>query len=178
MTESKALRQLKRGSEEALGWFIDQYSGYVTTIIYNIIGIHMDVSDIEEVASDVFLAFWRNAQKVRCGAVKGYLGAISRNMAKNKLRSRGFDLPLEEQILLVDEVTPEMAAERAELSRVVRLAVLDMPQPDREIFLRHYYYNQKTERIAAEMDMNHSTVRSKLRRGRESLRNTLTDYLT
>ena len=54
MTENKALRELKKGSEEALEWFVDQYSSYVTTIIYNIIGEVMDEADIEEVASDVF----------------------------------------------------------------------------------------------------------------------------
>lgn len=178
MTESKALRELKKGSEEALEWFIDQYSPYVTTIIYNIIGSFMDEADIEEVASDVFLAFWRNAKKVRPLSVKGYIGSIARNMAKNKLRGCGYDLPLEEQILVVDEITPEMQYQRKELSGVVRNAVLEMKQPEREIFLRFYYYTQNTDQIAAEMELNPSTVRSKLRRGREVLKTSLAKYLS
>lgn len=178
MKESKALREMQRGSEEALGWFIDRYSGYVTTIIYNIIGACMDSGDVEEVASDVFLAFWQNAKKVRSRSVKAYLGAIARNRAKNKLRECGYDLPLEEQILLVDGISPETEFQRRELARVVQRAVLALPQPDREIFLRFYYYSQCTEQIAGEMGINHSTVRSKLRRGRQSLKETLVTYLT
>lgn len=177
MTESKALKELKKGSEEALSWFIDKYTPYVTTIIYNIIGSYMDTADIEEVASDVFLAFWQNSQKVRPLAAKGYLGSIARNMAKNKLRERGFDLPLEEQILMVDEITPEHICQRRELSVIVRRAVMEMPEPDREIFLRYYYYSQKTDWIANEMNLNPSTVRSKLRRGREYLRSSLIKYI-
>ena len=45
-----------------------------------------------------------------------------------------------------------------------------MEQPVREIFLRHYYYYQTVERIAGEMKLNPSTVKSHLRRGREKLR--------
>ena len=178
MTESKALKELKKGSEEALGWFIDRYTPYVTTIIYNVIGAYMDTADIEEVASDVFLAFWQNSQKVRPFAAKSYLGSIARNLAKNKLREMGNDLPLEEQILMVDEITPEQNLERRELSKSVRQAVMEMPDPEREIFLRYYYYYQKTDRIADEMNLNPSTVRSKLRRGRESLRSSLLKYIT
>lgn len=177
MTEGKALREVKRGSEEALGWFIDRYSAYVSTIIYNMIGAYMDVSDVEEVASDVFLAFWQNARKVSPLSVKGYLGAIARNMAKNKLRGCGRELPLEEQTILVDERTPETQYQRRELNAIVRQAVQNMGDPAREIFLRFYYYGQSTETIADEMNLNHSTVRSKLHRGRASLRETLEKYL-
>ena len=178
MTESKALRELQRGSEKALEWFIDQYGAYVSTIVFNIIGAYMGGSDVEEVASDVFLAFWQNAKKVRPTSVKGYLGSIARNTAKNKLRGCGYTLPLEEQTLVVDEITPETQYQRKELSQAVHRAVLEMPQPEREIFLRVSYYGQSTERIAAEMEINHSTLRSKLHRGRLSLKKTLTKYIT
>ena len=46
-------------------------------------------------------------------------------------------------------------------------------EPDREIFLRYYYYEQKIAEIADEMAMNAGTVKSRLRRGREKLRQTL-----
>lgn len=45
-----------------------------------------------------------------------------------------------------------------------------MGEPDREIFLRHYYYCQSVTDIAAALDMNANTVKTRLRRGRERLR--------
>ena len=176
MTEEKALRELKAGSEAALEWFIEDYTPYVTTIIHNIIGSFMDMSDVEEVAADVFYKLWENAETVH--SPKGFLGTVARNLAKNKCRQMGYDLPLEEEILLVDEITPETEIEKKELNRAVKLAVLGLPQPDKEIFLRFYYYYQTMDVISQEMHINLSTVKTKLRRGRMRLRSVLVQYMT
>ncbi len=176
MTEEKALKELQNGSERALEWFIHTYTPYVTTVIHNILGDRMDMSDVEEVAADVFVTLWKRAESVH--SVKGFLGTVTRNMAKNKCRKLGFDLPLEDDILEVDELTPEMRIEKKELHRAVRRSVFNMPQPDKEIFLRFYYYCQSLEAISAEMGINLSTVKSKLRRGRLRLRDTLAQYIT
>ena len=45
-----------------------------------------------------------------------------------------------------------------------------MGEPDREIFLRHYYCFQNVADIALALDMNVNTVKTRLRRGRERLR--------
>ena len=45
-----------------------------------------------------------------------------------------------------------------------------MGQPDREIFLRHYYYNQKCSAIAAALDMTEEAVKARLKRGRAKLK--------
>ncbi len=176
MTELTALKKLQNGSEEALGWFIERYTPYVTTIINHILGACMDRSDVEEVASDVFYKLWEHAEDVH--SPKGFLGTVARNLAKNKCREIGYELPLEEQILVVDELTPETRIEKKELDRAVKRAVLEMPQPDREIFLRFYYYCQPLEAISADMGINLSTVKTKLRRGRIRLRGALTQYIT
>lgn len=176
MTEMKALKELRAGSEDALCYFIHKYMPYVSTVIFNVIGTSMSAPDIEEVASDVFLALWQNAEKVH--SVKGFLGTVARNKAKNKLRQLGQELPLEEDMLIIDELTPERCAEKKELAEAVKKAVNRLPQPDREIFLRFYYYFQTLEEIAAEMELNISTVKTKLRRGREKLKASLIRYLT
>jgi RNA polymerase sigma-70 factor (ECF subfamily) len=55
----------------------------------------------------------------------------------------------------------------------VRQAVLELPQPDREIFLRYYYYLQTSSQIAEAMGMEDSTVRGRLMRGRNHLKQML-----
>ena len=178
MTEATALRELKKGSQEALGWFIDRYGAYVSTVIYNIIGTHMSRSDVEEVASDVFFALWKQVDRVKHQSVKGYLGSIARNMAKNKLRSAGFSLPLEDAILLIEDVTLEERYAVKEAAQTVRRAVQAMKEPEREILLRFYYYFQTLEEISEQMDMNLSTVKTKLRRARGVLKTQLERRLT
>lgn len=55
---------------------------------------------------------------------------------------------------------------------MVKDAVLSMDEPDKEIFLRRYYYCQSLEAISEEMEMNLSTLKSRLLRGKEKPRNT------
>ena len=175
LTEANALKQLQSGSEKALEWFIKTYTPYVTTIIRNIVADNMGTGDVEELAADVFFKLWENAQRVY--SPKGFLGTVARNLAKSQCRRLGFSLPLEEDILVIDEISPETVVGKKELRRAVRLAVLGMPLPDREIFLRYYYYFQTMEVISAEMGINLSTVKTKLRRGKIRLRNALAQYI-
>lgn len=176
MTESKALKALRKGSETALCWFIDNYTPYVTTIIHNILGSSMDMADIEEVTADVFFCFWENANKI-CSP-KGYLGTIAHNKAKNKLRQLGKTLPLEEDLLVLERMTPEQVLTQKELAATVKEAVFSMEHPDRDIFLRFYYYCQTLEEISKEMEIPLSTVKTRLRRGRHKLKDKLTQYIT
>lgn len=173
LTEEQALRQMKQGSQDALAWFIQRYGAYVSTIIHNIIGQRMSNADVEEVASDVFLALWNNAGKILPNAARSWLATVARNTARSRLRRASDTLPLDEEAAIVDDRTPEAALERREQAVRVRMALLSLNPVDREVFLRFYYYYQKTADIAADMGLNESTVRTKLNRGRAKLRDFL-----
>lgn len=173
VNEKTALRALKHRDETALSWLIDRYSSYVSTIIFNIIGASMTVADIEEVASDVFLVLWANADKVHPGKLKAYLGAVARNKAKEKTREMGRELPLCDDMIIASDLDLERDVAAQEQAKFIKEAILAMQHPDREIFLRHYYYCQTISLISQEMGMNDATVKSKLRRGREKLRQVL-----
>ena len=164
LTEEQALRQMKQGSQDALAWFIHRYGAYVSTIIHNIIGQRMSNADVEEVASDVFLALWNNAGKILPNAARSWLATV---------RRASDTLPLDEEAVIVDDRTPEATLERREQAVRVRMALLSLNPVDREVFLRFYYYYQKTADIAADMGLNESTVRTKLNRGRAKLRDFL-----
>ena len=173
LTEEQALRQMKQGSQDALAWFIQRYGAYVSTIIHNIIGQRMSNADVEEVASDVFLALWNNAGKILPNAARSWLATVARNTARSRLRRASDTLPLDEEAVIVDDRTPEATLERREQAVRVRMALLSLNPVDREVFLRFYYYYQKTTDIAADMGLNESTVRTKLNRGRAKLRDFL-----
>lgn len=177
MTELKALRLLQQGSADGLRWFITKYTPYVSTVIYNIIGSSMSSADVEEVASDVFFALWENAEKVNSGSVRGYLGSIARNKAKNKIREAGFDLPLEEELYISEDLPLEEQFAQQELQSIVKREVMAMDEPDREILLRYYYYYQPIHRIAREMGMTAANIKVRLHRARNALRSTLAVYI-
>jgi len=130
------------------------------------------------VASDVFFALWENADKVNSGAVRGYLGSIARNKAKNKFREAGFSLPLEEELYISEDLPLEDRYIEDELQNIVRGEVLSMQEPDREILLRYYYYCQSIPVIARELGMTEANIKVRLHRARNALRTILTAYIT
>ena len=170
MTDAKALTQLQSGDQQALGWFIDRYGNYVGTIVKSILQDCMSREDVEEVTADVFVTFWKSAATLLPINLKGYLSRVARSLALRKLREKTQDLALEEDILSVEEDSLIEKLDQEERDRRVREAVLSMEQPDQEIFLRHYYYCQSIAVIAEKMKMNPSTIKTRLRRGREKLR--------
>lgn len=174
MNDSVILRAMRSKDPRSLEKLMDKYIPYVSAIVWNFLRSSMTKEDAEEVVSDVFLAAWEQAKDIQPYAVKAWLGAVARNKAKQKLRHAGFDLPLEEDVLEIPgEDTPEGAMARAEEARLVREAVDYLEQPDREIFLRHYWYAQTVAEIGAELHLNESTIKTKLRRGRQRLKKTL-----
>lgn len=177
MNEAKLLKQMKQGSTTALGMVIDQYAPYVTAIVTNICGSRLTTEDIEETVSDVFYSLWHHADTVRPGKLKAYLAAIARNTAKNKLRSLHLTLPLEDDGLNIPAPAsePEAAALKKELQRETQAAVEQLPEPDREIMKRYYYLYQSTTDIARDLNLNPSTVTTKLSRSRDRLRKHLTE---
>ena len=173
LTEEQALRQMKQGSQDALAWFIQRYGAYVSTIIHNIIGQRMSNADVEEVASDVFLALWNNAGKILPNAARPWLATVARNTARSRLRRAQDTLPLDEMALITDDRAPEAALERREAAERIRMALRSLNPVDREVMVRYYFYYQKTAAIAADMALNESPVRTKLNRGRAKLRDFL-----
>ncbi|MBP5493320.1 MAG: sigma-70 family RNA polymerase sigma factor [Clostridiales bacterium] len=164
------MAKLKAGDEEALEWFIDRYSAYVGTIVSNFLKGSMTYSDIEEVTADVFVTLWKSADRLYPLNLKGYLSRVSRSLSMQKLREQVQELPLDEDILIIDDQSAFDGLAQEEQNQIVRQAVLAMPQPEREIFLRFYYYNQSVNEISVHMQMNANTIKTKLRRGRETLR--------
>ena len=170
MNEAKALALLKKGDEEALEWFIDKYGAYVGTVVSNILQSSMTHEDIEEVTADVFVTLWQSAEKLYPLNLKGYLSCVARSLSMQKLRDKATELPLDEDILILDDDSEFDRLAQEDQDNMVRNAVYSMPQPDKEIFLRFYYYCQSVSVIAKQMQMNPSTVKTKLKRGRERLR--------
>lgn len=175
MDENRLLRRLARGDSEALPPLIEAYSAYVYTIVKNIVQPPLPDEDVEEVVSDVFLTLWERAADVEQGRLRPWLAAVTRNKARDKLRALRLADPLGEDYLLLSVPGPEEDLLARELRQLTRRAVESLPEPDRSIFQRHYYLYQKTDEIAAALELKPATVRTRLSRGREKLKQMLAE---
>ena len=168
--ENAALALLREGNEMGLRWMIQRYTPYVGAIVRGVLGEKLTAQDAEEITSDVFLVLWQNRDKVRAGKVKGYLGAIARTKAIDRLRRAGGDVSLEDETLVISSDSPERAVLLRESKELLQQCLRSMKPVDREIILRYYYLCQKAPVIAQRMGMSREAVRQRLSRGREQLR--------
>jgi RNA polymerase sigma-70 factor (ECF subfamily) len=172
--EDNILEKLKKQKRGALDEAIEQYTPYVSVIVYNIIGRIMTREDIEEVVSSVFVSLWRNSAELDGdkGSMRSYLGAAARNHAKNKLRELSPYIPFDEFESDISTVSgePQAEFERREQKAILWDMVHELGEPDSEIFLRYYYYEEKIRYIAKCTGLCVSTVKTKLARGRQKLK--------
>ena len=171
MTESEIIAELKKGSTDALCAVIGQYTAYVSTIVYRIIGYNRQ-EDCEELTADIFIALWNNRHKVKENKVKAYIGEIARNKAYNFVRDKKEALPLNEEILFQGE-NPQEYAEKRDFGLMLKKALSQLEPEKKELMLRYYFYGQKLTDAAREMNINNSTAKSRLKRSREELRDIL-----
>ena len=123
--------------------------------------------DQEELVSDVFLALWEHAGTIDPERLKSWLGCVARNKTADALRRARLTLPLEQAEPALDDDVMRRLSERE------RAALDTLCAEDREIFYRFYDLCQTSNEIAAAMGMNPATVRTRLSRGRETLRRAL-----
>ena len=167
MAEEQLIKSLKKGDTGALEELIRRYTGYVSSIITRILGGCLD--DCDELTSDVFLAVWNNRDKLQTGKLKGYIGAIARNRAFDLLKARQETLPLEDDIIIIEED----GTEQLDTALLLQKALMQLDRQQRELFVRHYYYGQTIGEAAEAMELNLSTAKTWLSRGREKLKEIL-----
>ena len=88
-----------------------------------------------------------------------------RNRAVDRLRERGrkATLPLPEEASSAE-------VRESDGEAVIAALVLELPEPDREIFLRRYYRMETAEEIGRALRMTAHNVNVRLSRGRERLK--------
>ena len=175
MTEDeKLIFNIKRKRRGALEKLIEKYTAYVSTVIYNVCGNSVTKEDIEEIISDTFVSLWLNAGKFdnHKGYLRTYLGTIARNIATDKLRTLHTNTELNENIP-AEQTELYMQIEQDEERKAMIQVIRELGEPDNEIFMRYYYYDEKISYISNNMNLNVNTIKTKLARGRKHLKEIL-----
>ena len=147
MDEKELLRQLQKQRTGALEQAVAQYGAYVLAIIRNRSRGVLTPEDHEEIASDVFFALWNGAARIERGQLRPWLGAVARNRTAEAMRRQNVYLPLEDDTLITLDRLWEQMMEKERCAAVAQ--------------------------IAEDLHLNASTVRSRLMRGRRTLREAL-----
>ena len=164
------IKKLNRGSRSALDQAIQRYTPYVSAVILRALAGRACREDVEELCADVFVALWTHAGQIDPDqGVRPWLAAVARNRAIDWLRRQRPAAPIPEDA--PDPAPgPEELAQRRERSARLWAAVDALGEPDRTLFMRYYYEEDKLKTIAAELGLSQTAAKQRLFRGRKALR--------
>ncbi|MBO5511918.1 MAG: sigma-70 family RNA polymerase sigma factor [Clostridia bacterium] len=173
-TDSTIIDRLFARSEEGLALLQTHYGKLCHRIALNLLGSR---EDAEECVNDTYLAVWNTIPPNRPASLMAYVGKVTRNIAVSCLRKRGAKGRRCEGTVLLDELaeclpdtdTPDPADDLT-LREALQSFFDSLSEEDRAIMVRRYYDGEPTEAIAVSLGLRHGTVRVRLHRLRERLR--------
>ncbi len=179
MSVEDDLTRLRKGDVDALGTLIEQYQTRLYRYLLRL--VHDPAT-----AEDLFQQAWiRVAEKIRSYDPKrsfdNWLFTVARNLAfdhMRRYRPEGLDEPLpsgETRLELLASESPGAMQEMlgAEQTALVGVAMETLPLIFREVLSLRFEEDMKLEEIAGILQIPLSTVKSRLRRALEDLRNIL-----
>lgn len=176
MNDGSLIKLLKNNPTKGLSSAMNQYGALVKTIIVRIIG-YENPQDVEEIVSDVFVELWKSIDNFNSekGTLKNYLISIARFVginAYNRKVIKHASVPIEEIDLEIDvDLVNEIS--KSINKTIIKEAIEDLQNPDRDIFIRRYYLFEPIKEIALSLNLTPKVVENKLYRGKQKLKTVL-----
>ena len=132
-------------------------------------------TEAEDVLQETFLRYYKYGDPVE--NPKAWLFKVARNVYLKRQRKRSREVSLE--LVEADPVMPGMqvALEREELIRKVREGLRRLKDHHREVIILRYMEGLSYEEMAAVLGENVGTIKSRLNRAKEKLREKLILYM-
>ena len=176
MDEVKLMGMIRSGNEEALAYIIDTYSKLLWVIAGGILNDVGTSEDVEECISDTYMSLWQKpkAYDPKKGSLKTFLAIITKRRALDKYRllAKTKTIELDEAIASSDDDLFEYIAKRdlySELYEAIRL----LGDPDKEILIRRYFFEEKPSTIANRTQIPVKEVNNRLYQSKLKLRKAL-----
>ncbi len=163
-------------NEQAIAATHQKYGSWCRGIAHRILNVK---EETEECVSDTYLTVWNNIPPQRPQVFRAWLGKITRNLALTRYRRLtaekrgGGETPLvlaELSYCVSGDPGADVAVESKEVTRVLNQFLADLPETQRNIFMRRYWHMASIAEIANVYHMSESKVTSMLFRLRKQLR--------
>jgi RNA polymerase sigma-70 factor (ECF subfamily) len=189
--EAAIVAELKAGSEEAYAWLIGEFQQPVYGLVYRIVN---DPADAADTTQDVFLKVFRGMRHFHGeSSLKTWIYRIALHEAANRrrwwFRHKAYETSIEPeettgaageamQLALTDQAdSPFDNAAHREVQRKVEEALRKVPEPYRTTLILRDLEEMSYEEIADVLEISLGTVKSRLTRGREALKQRLAPYV-
>jgi RNA polymerase sigma factor (sigma-70 family) len=181
MDEAGLIAAAQQGKVDAFNELVLSYQQQVYNLAYRIMG---DPASAADATQDAFISAYQSIGRFRGGSFKSYLMRIVSNRCYDELRrhrrrpATSFeDLgPADEEInpaLINGHEGPEEYVERREMAHVIQVGIETLPPDQRITLVLSDVQGMSYQEIAEVMQVPAGTVKSRLARARDKLR----DYL-
>ena len=184
--EEKLVADFKEGSRERFDELVAAYTQKLYRLAYGLLGNHHDA---EEVVQDSFVRAYRGLDKFRGdSSLETWMHRITMNLARNKFhwnrrRGEGITVSLSEQNSFSEDgedsgeldlpdtsYSPDRLMEKLETQKNVVQGMNALPESLREAMVLRHVKDMPYEEIAGILNCPVGTVKSRIARGRELLR--------
>lgn len=180
MEDSQIIRLFLGRQEIAIEELNQKYYHYCHQIVWNIL---KNEQDAEECINDTWLAVWNSIPPKKPAVLSAYVGRIARNNAIDELRRRCAGKRIDSHMVALKEETEKLDSmvvnsiekqmEEKELIETINHFLMGIPEKDRDIFIRRYWYMDSIKEIAKRHSISTSSVKSNLFRSRKKLEKNL-----
>ena len=166
---NRCIRRIREGDPAGLRAIYDAYDAYIFMIMKSIVGSRETAEDL---TADFFIRLWSLAADYKAREThKGWMAVIARNMALDRLKKEGRELPCEAPEA---EISLQGAAPSAEDEALSDMAFGEMisglPAAEQEILALKFEGGLTFKEIAAVTGLPMGTVTWKYQRSIEKLR--------
>jgi RNA polymerase sigma-70 factor (ECF subfamily) len=191
--EAALVAELKAGSETAYAWLIGEFQQPVYGLVYRIVN---DAADAADTTQDVFLKVFRGMKHFHGeSSLKTWIYRIALHEAANRrrwwFRHKARETSIEPaepdgpnngqgaiQVALTDDAeSPFENVAHHEVQQRVEEELRKLPEPYRTTLILRDLEDMSYEEIAEVLEISLGTVKSRLTRGRDALRQRLTPYV-
>lgn len=179
MTDEEIAKRLRQKDMDIFDYIMDHYNKLLWVVVGNILEEVGSSEDIEDCIIDVYIKLLKNPRIYdhRKGSLKSFLVRIGKNLAIDRYRklTRGNVTAIHEHSSVHDDEDPLRSILTKENRREVLEALDYLKEPDREIIVRRYFYNEKVKVISEKMNLPSKKVENRLYQGKLKLKSILTN---
>ena len=154
MQDSQIIAMYQARDERAIQKTAEKYGDYCTSIALNIL---QNMQDAEECVSDTWLRTWNSIPPAAPTMLGSYVGRITRNIAFDRYKASHRDKRGGGQIPLALEELGEITStdydvqtawREAEFMDLINRFLRTLPERQRNVFIRRYFYTDSVPDIA------------------------------
>jgi len=174
MTDEEIAKRLQQKDSDIFDYIMEHYNKLLWVVVGNILEKVGSSEDIEDCISDVYIKLLEDPKTYdyKKGSLKSFLVRVGKNLAIDKYRilSRSNEKVFHEYSNLYTDEEPLQHMITKESREKILDVVDNLKEPDREIIIRRYFYNEKVKLISEKMSLPSKKIENTLYQGKLRLK--------